>query len=221
MFLQLLAIFGAIFGFVAITLAVAAGLYYFSELIEENSVLTKRALSIAIKAIAVLLALLWAFDGFPLVLTLFSIASCYVYYLNLRNFPNVQLSNPIFILSCLLALLNHYLWFQHFANPYVPSIEERLNSHFELPHYPSFTEVASFFGVCIWLIPFSLFISISSNEGQLPLSAYDLRADPDHERVKRGVSLVRYSITKAREGFVDSLKLLGVNISKPSDSALP
>lgn len=211
MFIQLLAIFGAITGFVGITLSVAAGLYYFSEIIEENTVLTKKALKISIQAIAVILLLLWIFDGFPFLLTLFTLASYYIYYLNLRKFPNVELTNPIFILSCVLALVNHYLWFQHFSNPYIPTIEERLNSDFKMPYYPSFTEVASFFGICIWLIPFSIFISISSNDGQLPMSSNDLRGDIDQERVKKGVNLVRFLITYCLTGLTNSLKLLGID----------
>lgn len=211
MFIQVLAVLGAIGGFVGITLSVAAGLYYFSEVIEENTVLTKRALGWAIKGIAVVLVLLWLFDGFPLGLTIFTLGSYYVYYLNLRRFPNVELTNPVFIGSCLLALVNHYLWFTHFSNPYIPTIEERLNSNFKMPYYPSFTEVASFFGICIWLIPFSLFISISSNDGQLPLSSNDLRVDSDQERVKKGANLVRSLITKCLSGITNSLKLLGID----------
>lgn len=33
---------------------------------------------------------------------------------------------------------------------------------------PTFTEVASFFGLCVWLVPFSLFISLSASENVLP-----------------------------------------------------
>jgi len=69
-----------------------------------------------------------------------------------------------------LAFLNHYLWFNHFNNPYIPTIGERLDPDFTIPYYPSFTEIAAFFGLCIWLFPFALFISISSNENSLPLS---------------------------------------------------
>ena len=34
--------------------------------------------------------------------------------------------------------------------------------------YPTFTEIASFFGLCVWLIPFCLFVSLSAGENVLP-----------------------------------------------------
>jgi len=34
--------------------------------------------------------------------------------------------------------------------------------------HASFTEVASFFGLCVWLIPFALFVSLSASENVLP-----------------------------------------------------
>jgi hypothetical protein len=31
-------------------------------------------------------------------------------------------------------------------------------------------DIAAFFGVCVWLIPFAYFISLSANDNALPLS---------------------------------------------------
>lgn len=33
---------------------------------------------------------------------------------------------------------------------------------------PTFTEIASYFGVCVWLVPFALFVSLSAGENVLP-----------------------------------------------------
>jgi hypothetical protein len=33
---------------------------------------------------------------------------------------------------------------------------------------PSFTEIASFFGLQVWLVPFALFVSLSAGENVLP-----------------------------------------------------
>lgn len=33
---------------------------------------------------------------------------------------------------------------------------------------PSFTEIASYFGICVWLVPFALFVSLSASENVLP-----------------------------------------------------
>jgi hypothetical protein len=34
--------------------------------------------------------------------------------------------------------------------------------------YPTFTEIASFFGLCVWLVPFALFVSLSAGDNVLP-----------------------------------------------------
>ncbi len=33
---------------------------------------------------------------------------------------------------------------------------------------PTFTEIASYFGICVWLVPFALFVSLSAGENVLP-----------------------------------------------------
>lgn len=33
---------------------------------------------------------------------------------------------------------------------------------------PTFTEVASYFGLCVWLVPFALFVSLSAGDNVLP-----------------------------------------------------
>ena len=33
---------------------------------------------------------------------------------------------------------------------------------------PSFGEIAAFFGICVWLVPFGLFVSLSAGELTLP-----------------------------------------------------
>ncbi|KAG0686978.1 erv26 super protein, partial [Pichia californica] len=133
----------------------------------------QKLLSKLLILISIIQFLLLLFDSFPFKLVLFSLFSNFIYNLNLKNFQNLKLSNPIFLLTCLLSFLNHYLWFNYFNNPYIPTIDERLNPNFISPYYPSFTEIASFFAICIWLFPFALFISISSNENGLPVSSVD------------------------------------------------
>ena len=68
-----------------------------------------------------------------------------------------------------LVALNHYLWFQHFSSlnkdPY-----GRRGSH---AAQPSFTEIASYFGLSVWLVPFALFVSLSASENVLPTMSQD------------------------------------------------
>ncbi|CDK25272.1 unnamed protein product [Kuraishia capsulata CBS 1993] len=220
MFVELLSIFGIVTGFILVVLAIASGLYYLSELVEENTEFTRRFLSRSINSIVVLLILLWIVDGFPFKLTLFSLATYYVYHLNMKTFPYINLTGPIFVSSCILVMLNHYLWFRYFSNPYIPSIEERLSPGYKPPHICSFPEVASFFGVCVWFVPFALFISLSANENTLPSNMQDLnrfgegegnKDDSESPRAK-GVGLVKIVIGLVKERVTLVFRMLGYEL---------
>jgi hypothetical protein len=113
--------------------------------------------------------LLMIIDRFPVSLSLLSIVSHLVYASNLRRFPIVKLSDPLFILSCLLVGTNHWLWFRHFSKPLPPSANNwRQPYGVNYEEMPSFSEVASYFGLCVWLVPFALFVSLSAGENVLP-----------------------------------------------------
>lgn len=54
----------------------------------------------------------------------------------------------------MLLVLHHYLVFEFFAQEWFP-----------------FDQVISYFAVCMWLVPFTLFISLSANDLTLPQTA--------------------------------------------------
>ena len=116
----------------------------------------------AVIAVQVLLTIV---DRLPITISALSIGSHVLYLQNLRRFPWVKLSDPIFITSCVLVLLNHYAWYRHFSTP--PAPPARFN-FYDTPNVPSFTEIASFFGLQVWLVPFALFVSLSAGENVLP-----------------------------------------------------
>jgi hypothetical protein len=87
------------------TPSVASGLYYLSELVEEHTVFAKKLLSRLIFAVISILSFLLVVDGFPILISALSIASHVVYYQNLRRFPIVKLTDPVFITSCGMASL--------------------------------------------------------------------------------------------------------------------
>ncbi|KAI1372673.1 transmembrane adaptor Erv26 [Hypoxylon crocopeplum] len=167
--LPLVGYLGSIVGFCFLTLAIGmpSGLYYLSELVEEHTVLAKRLLTKLIYSIIALQVILCLVDGFPFGLTLMGVASHIVYLGNMRRFPFVRLSDPLFIASCVLVLVNHYFWFQHFSEAQHRSYA-RMTSMYDQPDVPSFTEIASYFGLCVWLIPFALFVSLSASDNVLP-----------------------------------------------------
>lgn len=64
-----------------------------------------------------------------------------------------------------LVLLNHYLYFRYFSSPprHAPSY-----SRYDPQDVPTFTEIAACFAICVWLVPFALFVSLSAGEMVLP-----------------------------------------------------
>jgi hypothetical protein len=179
--LPLLGYLGILLGFLFLTLSIASGLYYLSELVEEHSVLSSRVLRRLIYTVISAQLLLWLVDGFPWHLTLLGVASHAVYMSNLRHFPIVKLSDPLFLASCALVLGNHWLWFRYFSEPQFQGgyghagagygSRAQWRDRYSTPAYreqPSFTEIASYFGLCVWLVPFALFVSLSAGENVLP-----------------------------------------------------
>lgn len=80
-----------------------------------------------------------------------------------------------------LVLLNHFLWFHHFSAP--PTFpRDSYSSRYDKIDMPSFTEIASYFGICVWLVPFALFVSLSASENVLPSmgSEYATGSDVRH-----------------------------------------
>ena len=44
-----------------------------------------------------------------------------------------------------------------------------MSSYYDTPDdVPTFTEIASYFGLCVWLVPFALFVSLSASDNVLP-----------------------------------------------------
>lgn len=66
---------------------------------------------------------------------------------------------PVFLRSfwginqymAVMLMINHAVWFSFYSQSYRP-----------------FEEVMAFFMICVWLVPFSFFISMTANEDTLP-----------------------------------------------------
>lgn len=232
MLLQLLSYIGTVLGFVFLTLSTASGLYYLSELVEEYTEPTRRFLYRAIYTIIGIYVLLVVFDGFPIVLSAFSIFTYVVYLQNMKQFPYISLSNPTLMLSCVLVLINHYLWFKHFNDVKIPP-QFKFDPNYVPKRRATFAEVASFFGICIWFIPFALFVSLSAGENVLPTHTSGKKSDDAAamgsagaaEGSKTGVrrrakGLAMIVIDYAREYFYSIGKLFGLKDSKKTDGLL-
>ena len=74
--------------------------------------------------------------------------------------------------------MNHWLWFRHFSSPPKSSPASSYYGTDFHTNLPSFTEIASFFFLQVWLVPFALFVSLSASENVLPSMGSEYATDP-------------------------------------------
>ncbi|KAF5363502.1 hypothetical protein D9756_000346 [Leucocoprinus leucothites] len=194
--------------FAFVTLSLASGLLYVSELIEEHSRLAKQIGQRGIYAVIFLHVVFYFTDSLPFLQTVFSII-CHIVYL--QNFshtwPLISLSSPTFLASCALVIADHFIWFFYFSHI---THQARYSRSYRGggPMTPGFTEIASFFGICVWLAPLFLFLSLSANDNALPMSsgsptASSFSAPSSSTRVSlfRSIfSFLPFSKTKSNQG---------------------
>lgn len=184
-------------GFGFLTLAIASGLYYLSELVEEHTVIAKKLLTRLIYFVIGIQAFLCVVDGFPWTLSALSIFSHAIYLGNMRKFPIVNLTDPLFLVSCALVLFNHWIWFNHFS---FSTLVSQPQSRYDPSSLPTFTEIASYFGICVWLVPFSLFVSLSASDNVLPTMGSETPAGVAGSGTKRQ-GMFKVVIDNIREGL--------------------
>ncbi|CAN8207813.1 unnamed protein product [Coccothraustes coccothraustes] len=162
-----------------VTLAIAAGLYYLAELIEEYTVATRRIIKSMIWFSSGVQLGLFLFEHFPALLVALGLFSNLVYLGLLQSFPCIVLTSSNFLLSCVLVVVNHYLAFQYFAEEFY-----------------LFSEVLAYFTFCLWLIPFAFFVSLSAGENVLPST------------VQPGDDVVSNYFTKGKRGKRSGILLI-------------
>ncbi|KAF5273399.1 hypothetical protein FQA39_LY07416 [Lamprigera yunnana] len=134
-----------------LTIAIAAGLYYLAELVEEYTVITKKIIWWTNTSVTIVYICLWLFENFPTLIVACGIVSQLSHFVILVDFPYVVFTSFSFLIAASFIIINHYLAFRHFANVFY-----------------SFSEVMAYFTLCLWVVPFALFISLSANENVLP-----------------------------------------------------
>ncbi|KAG9101707.1 hypothetical protein FRC06_002717 [Ceratobasidium sp. 370] len=193
MLLNLLSYVAAIAAFLFVTLSLASGLLWLAEVIEENS---KFAKTIGVRAVYVIILLhiaLYVFDHLPLRLIAFSIAAHLTYLQNFSaNWPLITLTSPSFLLSCVFVIADHFLWFFYFAHATQEARQRGRIPRGRISPYrrevqdtwvepPKFAEMATFFSVCVWLVPLYLFLSLSAMDNALPTASGTMSPKPGHQ----------------------------------------
>lgn len=170
-FLTLIVWVSYVFLFVFITLCLACGLYYIAEVVEEYSVWAKRVIRYAIFGVLAIHVLLLLFEDLPVLYLLIGLLSHGVYHTLLPSFPVIDFTDPRFIAGCAMAVINHFSWFYFFMYNYYP-----------------FNEILAFFIICVWLIPFGYFVSLSASENMLPSEAYGQAGPGARRKDRKGVN---------------------------------
>lgn len=160
MFLHTLSWLATFIQIVLLTVSLAAALYYLAELVEEYTVLTEKLIKITLGIVSLIYIGLLIFENFPWFIILVGLATNGIYFMLLKDFPYISLSSPVFIISFILVFVNHYLAFQHFSEVYY-----------------SFSEVLAYFTICLWILPFAFFVSLSASENVLPTASTNQGSD--------------------------------------------
>ncbi|XP_053213110.1 protein TEX261-like [Panonychus citri] len=137
-----------------IIMSLAAGLYYLTELVEEYTVIASKVIRVIIFITIAIYLCLIIFENLPLGLLLSGIISQLVHLCILKNFPFFTFTSVPFISGIILLFVNHYLAFTFFADGIYP-----------------LSQVLGFFTLCLWIVPFAFFISLSANDNILPTLA--------------------------------------------------
>ncbi|CAH1392821.1 unnamed protein product [Nezara viridula] len=153
--LYLLSWVGIIFQMTFLLIAIASGLYYLAEIVEENTEVTKKVIRWLIILVIIVYAAILLFEELPFILILCGFLSQSVHLIILTDFPYITINSFSFVSAIILFIINHYLAFSFFSGVFMP-----------------FYELLGFFTICIWLVPFSLFISLSANDHVLPVALF-------------------------------------------------
>ncbi|XP_063631828.1 protein TEX261 isoform X2 [Cydia splendana] len=150
-FFYLLTIISVVVQAVFATLALAAGLYYLAELVEEYTVMAKYVISWTVAVITLIHIGLLIFEELPLHMDILGIIQQALHALLLREFPAVRVASAPFIAAVGTLVAHHYYALKFFGTV----------------HY-TFSEVLAYFTLCLWMVPFALFVSLSANDYVLP-----------------------------------------------------
>ena len=96
-----------------------------------------------------------------------------------------------------------------------------MSSYYDTPDdVPTFTEIASYFGICVWLVPFALFVSLSASDNVLPTMGSEapsgvVQVDRDDSKARRGQGMAKALVDNIRTGIGEVGAMAGWN--RPGD----
>eukprot|EP00188_Purpureofilum_apyrenoidigerum_P003512 Plantae.Rhodophyta-Purpureofilum_apyrenoidigerum.ctg36966.p1 GENE.Plantae.Rhodophyta-Purpureofilum_apyrenoidigerum.ctg36966~~Plantae.Rhodophyta-Purpureofilum_apyrenoidigerum.ctg36966.p1 ORF type:complete len:242 (+),score=43.95 Plantae.Rhodophyta-Purpureofilum_apyrenoidigerum.ctg36966:84-728(+) len=157
----------------------ACGFYYLAELAEEYTSWTKKLLKVLVAVELFVFLLLWAYERFAFGYCAISFLAHAVYFQLLRTFPFMRPRSPEFISSVLMFVVSNVAWYRFFTT------KPEVFYNYRLSPMPS---IASFFLICVWMVPIGFFVSLTINDSVLPGAGLDApgvsRSDPDSKQKK-------------------------------------
>jgi len=175
-------------------LSVGIGLVTLCETMEEYPTLTRKVLRYIIFAQFGVHVLLWLVDGFPIWIVALGIVAHALYLLLLKRYPEVHLTSPPFIGSCIAMVVSAYFW----------------SSHLRSIHY-EMSEIGLFLFVCVLAVPGLLVLSLNVEHTVLPYAAGDSAGG-----LGLHVPSGRFNFKKLAQSLKDSVyRIMG----KPVDSS--
>ncbi|XP_065354084.1 protein TEX261 [Cloeon dipterum] len=160
--MYLLSWFAMILQILFVTISVAAGLYYLAELVEEYTSFTRKVIWWMTMVVLGINVVFFLFEELPKSMVICNLITQVAHLCIIQTFPFFDVLSPSFITSVVMLVVNHYFAFQHFSS-----------------HYYTFSEVLGYFTICQWLVPFTLFVSLSANENTLPTVSEFRHQDDD------------------------------------------
>ncbi|XP_039953052.1 protein TEX261 [Bactrocera neohumeralis] len=161
-FLYILSWVSTVIHIVFITISIAAGLYYVAELVEEYTQTARKIITMMIGATVFVYIMFIFFDNLPWKMILCGLAAQMFHAIIMSNFPFIRFISVPFIGAIVLLIINHMLAFQYFTSYYYP-----------------FLQILAYFTICLWLVPFALFVSLSANDNVLPTTVNDSMGSQD------------------------------------------
>jgi len=134
-----------------LTVCVASGLFYLTELIEDYTQLSRKIFQWSNVAVIVTFVLLFLFEDISFIHTVLGLGMCASGYLVLQQFPTIEMLSWQFILMIAVMVCNHISAFLYFSDKYY-----------------SFSQIISYFTVCVWLVPLQMILGLVAGENVLP-----------------------------------------------------
>lgn len=94
----------------------------------------------------------------------------------MKSFPYVQFTSISFLGACIMLIVNHWLAFTYFSGVWYQFSEvfsrtmfcNTVASFTHCDKCPEIFQILAYFTLCLWVVPFALFVSLSANDNVLP-----------------------------------------------------